>query len=124
MNFNSLPSLALNADAVEGSEFLSTVMSLVPILLIVVLFYFFMIRPQRKRDKAVKEMLSKIGPGDKIVTIGGIYGKVVRAKDDIITIEVGSERTQMLVARWAIRNVVGDELENEGALDAAAPEKK
>lgn len=75
------------------------------IVLMVVIFYFFLIRPQKKKDKAVKDMLANLKVGDRICTIGGIYATIVRIKDDVLTVEVGDQKTQMMIARWAVRNV-------------------
>ena len=77
----------------------------VPMILIFVVFYFLLIRPQRKKDKEAKAMLDNLKVGDRICTIGGIYGTIVRIKDDVLTIEVGEQKTQMVFARWAVRNV-------------------
>ena len=80
---------------------------LVPILMLAVL-YFIMIRPQRKRDKLTKEMLAALVVGDKIITIGGIHGKIVAIKDETIVIETGSgaEKSTIKLSRWAVREVV------------------
>ena len=75
------------------------------IVVMVVVFYFLLIRPQRKKDKEAKKMLENLKVGDRICTIGGIYGTIVRIKDDVLTIEVGEQKAQLVVARWAIRNV-------------------
>ena len=68
------------------------IMSFLPIILIIVVFYFFMIRPQMKKAKAERQFKEGIKKGDKIVTIGGIHGKVEEVKDNtlIITVEGGS----------------------------------
>lgn len=76
-----------------------------PVLLLVV-FYFLLIRPQKKKEKQVNEMRKNIKIGDQIVTIGGIYGKVTKLKDEKITIEVGSDKTRFEVTRWAISSVL------------------
>ena len=76
-----------------------------PMILIFVVFYFMLIRPQRKKDKEAKAMLESLKVGDRICTIGGIYGTIVGIKDDVLTIEVGEAKTQLVFARWAIRNV-------------------
>ncbi|MBR1710374.1 MAG: preprotein translocase subunit YajC [Clostridia bacterium] len=78
---------------------------LAPMILIFVVFYFILIRPQRKKDKEAKEMLNNLKVGDNICTIGGIYAKIVSIKDDTLTIEIGKDKTQMIIARWAVRNV-------------------
>ena len=99
-------------DAAAATETMSTgatiiyyAVQFVPMILIFVVFYFLLIRPQRKKDKEAKAMLDNLNVGDRICTIGGIYGTIVRIKDDVLTIEVGEQKTQMVFARWAVRNV-------------------
>ena len=99
-------------DAAAAGETMSTgatiiyyAVQFVPMILIFVVFYFLLIRPQRKKDKEAKAMLDNLKVGDRICTIGGIYGTIVRIKDDVLTIEVGEQKTQMVFARWAVRNV-------------------
>lgn len=99
-------------DATAATETMSTgatiiyyAVQFVPMILIFVVFYFLLIRPQRKKDKEAKAMLDNLKVGDRICTIGGIYGTIVRIKDDVLTIEVGEQKTQMVFARWAVRNV-------------------
>lgn len=79
-------------------------MNFAPIILMVLIFYFLLIRPQRKRDKADKEMKSSLKIGDNITTIGGIVGKIVNMKDeeDTFVIETSSDRTKMELRRMAI----------------------
>jgi len=69
-------------------------------------FYFFLIRPQQKKEKKIKEMRSALKVGEMITTIGGVYGKIVNLKEDYVTIEVGSEKTKIVVTRWAIGSIV------------------
>ena len=89
---------------------------LLPLVLMFVVFYFFLIRPQKKKDKKVKDMLAALKPGDRICTIGGIYGTIKSIKDDTIELSVGREDTKMIVARWAIRTVEEVTVENDGEL--------
>lgn len=98
---------AYAAGATPGAAGGSLVSLLFPILMLAVL-YFIMIRPQRKKDKLVKEMLSALVVGDKIITIGGIHGKIVSLKDDTLVIETGSgaEKSNIKISRWAVREVV------------------
>ena len=63
-------------------------MSFLPLLLIIVVFYFFMIRPQMKRQKELKNFRSSLQKGDKVVTTGGIYGRIVEIQDNAIMIEI------------------------------------
>jgi preprotein translocase subunit YajC len=66
----------------------SPVPSFVFLLLIIVVFYFFMIRPQMKRQKDLKTYRESLNKGDKVVTTGGIYGKVLDIKDQTVTVEI------------------------------------
>ena len=59
-----------------------------PLLLIVVVFYFFMIRPQMKRQKELKNFRNSLKKGDKVVTTGGIYGRILEIQDNAIMIEI------------------------------------
>ena len=109
---NKLADAAATVDAAAATEEMSTgamiiytLVQILPMILIFVVFYFMLIRPQRKKDKAAKEMLKNLKVGDRICTIGGIYGTIVRIKDDVLTIEVGEQKSQMMIARWAVRNV-------------------
>ncbi len=89
---------------------------LISMVLMGAVFYFVLSRPQRKKDKKVKEMHAALKAGDRICTIGGIYGTITKIKDDTVTLAVGSDRTEMVFARWAIRNVEEVPVENEGEL--------
>jgi preprotein translocase subunit YajC len=98
------------APALGAPDLLST---LIPMALIFVVFYFLLIRPQRKKDKKVKEMLSALKVTDRICTIGGIYGTIVAIKDDTFTVAVGQDNVKLVFARWAIRNVEEATVEND-----------
>lgn len=101
-------------DAVGGVYALLS--SMLPLVLIIVVMYFLMIRPQRKKDKKVKEMLSALKNGDRVTTIGGIHGTIVGIKDDTVTLAVGADKTKLVFARWAIRNVDEISIENDSEL--------
>jgi preprotein translocase subunit YajC len=103
---------APDAAAASGG-ILGTLVQLLPMVAIVVVFWFVLIRPQRKKDKAVKNMLSALKPGDRICTIGGVYGTVSAIKDDTVKVVVGTQKTEMIFARWAIRSVEDAPLEND-----------
>lgn len=81
---------------------------LVPIVFLAI-FYFFAIRPQKKRQDEIKEMRDNLKVGDKIITIGGIYGKIINIKDETITIEAGTDRVKLEITRWAVGSAVGKE---------------
>lgn len=73
---------------------------------LLVIFYFFAIRPQRKKEKEIKEMRGSLRVGDEVITIGGIQGKIVKLKVDNVTLEVSSAKTKLDITRWAIGSVV------------------
>jgi preprotein translocase subunit YajC len=62
-----------------------------PLILVFVVFYFFMIRPQMKKQKELNNYRNALAKGDKIVTTGGIYGRVIEVKDNVVIMDVGGE---------------------------------
>lgn len=76
-----------------------------PFVLIFAVLYFFMIRPQRKKEKETQKMRDNVSVGDNITTVGGIVGRVVTIKEDGIVIETGADRNKILVKKWAIQTV-------------------
>ena len=86
---------------------------LLPMVLIFGVLYFMMIRPQRKKDKAAKEMLKQLKVGDRVTTIGGIHGTIDSIKDDVLTLAVGHDKVKLVFARWGIRNVEEVSIANE-----------
>ena len=66
--------------------------------------YLFMIRPQRKKQKEEKKMRENLQIGDEIVTIGGIYGRVISLKEDTMVIESKSDHSKLTFARWALQS--------------------
>lgn len=107
---------ATDTAAVDPASPASLISMFLPMILIVGVFYFLMIRPQRKKDKKVKEMLANLKPGDRICTIGGIYGTIKGLREDSLILNVGKQDTEMVIARWAVRNVEEITVENEGEL--------
>ncbi len=85
--------------------------TLLMIVLMVVMFAV-MIIPQRRRDKKVKDMLSALKPGDRVRTIGGIYGTIGSIKDDVVTLVVGPDKVRLVFARGAISTVENVAAEN------------
>ena len=73
-------------------------------LLIFVVFYFLLIRPQRKRDKEIQKMRSSLEVGDEVITSGGIIGRVVSLREDTLVIETGSDRSKIRIQRWAVQS--------------------
>ena len=101
------------AEMSGGQMLIATLLQLSPILIMVLVMYFLMIRPERKRRKKEKAMLDALKRGDRICTIGGIYGTIMDIKDDTITLAVGRDNLSMVVARWSIRSVEDVTIENE-----------
>ncbi len=79
--------------------------SLVLPFIFIIIFYFLLIRPQQKRDKSIKEMRSSLKVGDNVVTIGGIVGNVVNIIEDEVTIEIGLDKTKIILEKWGIARV-------------------
>ena len=71
--------------------------------IMLVAMYFLMIRPQRKKQKEEKQMRENLQVGDEVVTIGGIYGRVISLKEDSMVIESKSDHSKLTVARWALQ---------------------
>ena len=92
-------------EVTTASAIASIATTILPLVLMVVIFYFILIRPQRKKDKQVKDMLAALKPGDRVCTIGGIYGTITSIKDETIELSVGRDNTKLVFARWGIRNV-------------------
>lgn len=102
-------------------------MTWVMILVIFAALYFFTIRPQSKRDKELRNLRNSLKPGDEIVTIGGIYGKIVRVTDDRVVIMVGSDKTKLELAKSAISGLADPSSASSASSSkaaSAAPEKE
>lgn len=82
----------------------SPIMLVVWLVIMVAVFYLFLIRPQRKREKEVKNLQDSLQVGDEIITTGGIVGIVVNIKEDTVVIETGSDRSKVRIKRWAIQS--------------------
>jgi len=94
-----------------GGDAATILSSIVPLVLMIAIFYFFLIRPESKRKKELQSMLSSLQVGDEVTTIGGIMGRICTIKDDEITIETGADRVRIKFARSAIaskKKVVSD----------------
>lgn len=76
---------------------------------LLVIFYVFAVRPQKKKEKEIKEMRSALRKGDEVITIGGLYGKVSAVKQDTLVLEIGSTKNKIEVTKWAIGSIVTPE---------------
>ena len=78
--------------------------SVLPLIFIVVIFYFLMIRPQQKRVKAHRTMLEALSIGDEVLTSGGLFGKVTKITDNIVVLEV--DKIQMPFQKQSIQSLL------------------
>ncbi len=89
--------------AAAGPE--SSLMSFLPIVLMFIVLYFLMIRPQMKRQKEQKAMMEALAKGDEVITAGGIVGKVSKVTDAYVTLEVGNG-TEIVVQKAAVSTLL------------------
>jgi len=97
--------LAYAMGPTPGGGGASSIMSFLPIILIFVVFYFLLIRPQQKRAKEHRALLSNLKEGDKVLTNGGIIGRITGIRDDEITVEI-SDKVRVKFARGSITQVL------------------
>ena len=105
-----MTNLYLTATTTDSVSMLAT---FIPLILMIVIFYFLLIRPQKKRDKEVQKMRENIEIADEIV----IIGRVVSIKDDTVVIETASDHSKIRMARWSIQ-------QNITATERAAQEQQ
>jgi len=106
------------AEAPTNTDPTGGLLGMLPMLLIMVgVFYFMLIRPENKRKKEAEQMRSGLKTGDKVTTIGGICGTVVNVKDDKFVLETGADQVRIEFAKWALST-------NETAAEAAKAEAK
>lgn len=100
-------------------------MGLMPLIILIVLMYFLMIRPQKKKDKQIQDMRRGLSVGDEIITIGGICGKIVKTKDETIVIQVGADKVKFEMMRWSVSSVVNssNRPKEEAVAEEEAPKK-
>lgn len=85
---------------------IQTVVGMLPILLMFAAMYFLLIAPQRKKQKEHEAMLTKLGPGDEVVTSGGIFGVITSVKDDRFVVRIGDNNAKVEVGKGFISSVV------------------
>jgi len=85
----------------SGGEQGNPLVSLWPLLLIIVVFYLFMIRPQVKKQKELRKYRQSLQNGDKVITTGGIYGKIIEVSDQTVVIEV-QDQSRLKIDKNAI----------------------
>ena len=103
MNFN-MYILADSANkTASGGGVQSIIVMVIYLAVIFGAMYLLLIRPQRKKQKEEKKMRENLQVGDEVVTIGGIYGRVISLKEDTIVIESNSDHSKLTIARWALQ---------------------
>ena len=124
MNLFEITAYAADATGQPGAASMLT--PTLSFVFIIGIMYFLMIRPQKKKEKLKQEMLSQLIKGDKILTIGGIHGKIIEIKGDNLIIETGKAgmTSTVKIARWAISEVTkpGDENANDAQEYTSADE--
>ena len=135
--YTAMTAFAEEAQAAEGAASNGTQQTsamglggmIIPLAIMFALLYFVAIRPQKKRDKELKEMQESLQVGDEVVTGGGIVGIVVSVGEDTVVIETGGAKHKLRIKNWAItENVTAAERLKEakaaaktnGALESAA----
>ena len=111
--------ISLLQTAAAGSG--SMLMSVLPFGLIILIFYFFIIRPQNKKQKETEKMLSALKKGDKVVTVGGIHGVISSTKEKTVIVKV-DDNAKIEFSRNAIATVIVDKAEKDSK--AAKDDKK
>ncbi len=97
-----LAATADDASVAQAGTMEQMLITFIPLVLMIIVFYFLLIRPEKKRAKKMKEMLDNLQVADEVVTTGGIIGRVLSVKEDTVLIETGGDRTRLRVLRSSI----------------------
>jgi preprotein translocase subunit YajC len=95
-------SIAYAAEAVGGTPQVNPLVQFMPIILMFVIFYFLLIRPQQKKQKETQAMIANLKKGDKVVTTGGMLGTISSIQDDYAVLTVGGSDTKIEILKSAI----------------------
>ncbi len=113
-----------NAQVPAGAGFGSILSLILPLVLMVLIFYFLIIRPEKKRNKETQAMLDSIQVADEVVTSGGIIGRVLSVQKDTVLIETGSDRTKIRVIKAAIAKNNTEHEDSAPVVEAKKPKGK
>ena len=106
MQLNSFPSLLAQAAPASGQPPQNPVMAFLPMILLVVVFYFILIRPHQKRAKEQKKMLEALKSGDEVVTAAGIVGTVITVKERTVSLRSGDAKFE--VTKGSVTEIIAD----------------
>ena len=96
-----------------SNEMVQTLVAYGPVVFMLVVFYFLLYRPQKKEQTARKNMLMNLKKGNKIVTVGGVYGTITEIKDDIVKIKI-ADKVDVEIARMSVANNMNDPIKIRG----------
>ncbi len=102
LNFMTTSGTTATADQAATGGWLGMLTMLIPLALMILVFWFLIIRPEKKRSKEMQNMLNNLQVADEVVTNGGIIGLVISVQQDTVLIETGSDRTKIRVLKSAI----------------------
>ena len=97
--------MSFNFLLTAGDDFLTNFMPIILMVGVIVLMYFFIMRPQKKQEKETQNMRDSLQVGDEITTIGGIIGKIISIKGETVMIETGHDRTKIRILKSAVSRV-------------------
>ena len=109
------------ADAAQQTGGTQLVGTLIMLGVVVVVFYLFVMRPQKKQEKEAQDMRNSLQVGDEVTTIGGIIGKIISIKDETFMLETGKDKTRIRFLKSAVRSV---DVKAEDTIDAQKAAEK
>lgn len=101
------------------------IVAFLPMILMLVVFYFILIRPQKKKEKKLREMIEALRVGDEVASIGGIHGKIARIKDNVLVLEtgIGTMKSYIAIERSAISRLLKEGKAKETEVEALPDEE-
>ena len=125
LNFIATEGTTEVTDPIGGGSWLGMLTMIIPLALMILVFWFLIIRPEKKRTKELQNMLDNLQVADEVVTNGGIIGLVVSVQKDTVLIETGSDRTKIRVLKSAIAkcNTTHDDVASVDAKAKSKPKK-
>jgi len=106
MQLNTFPFILAQAAPAAGQPQQNPVMAFLPMILLVVVFYFILIRPQQKRAKELRKLIESLKSGDEVVTAAGIVGTVITVKDKTVTLRSGDSKFE--VTKSSVSEIIAD----------------